>query len=167
MVSQKVAMLGESRTTIKGFERTDHMGRFRRSEGMGLTRRSQGDRGLGAAHWDSRNQAVGALHLLMEFRRLSAGGLPLRFTKEVQGLFHGHRGTRRTLIRTESEYLDVSVTSLSRTVVAGQDHEMGTANALRGLCSSHQGALIGGSAIGETAFRYRDAKNPSTDWFVG
>jgi len=99
--------------------------------------------------------------------QLSASGLPLRPTKEVQRLLDGHRGTRRTLTRTESEYLDVGVTSLRRTAVAGQDHKVGTADALGGLCGLHEGALICGYAIGETAFRHRDANNPSADWFVG
>jgi len=98
---------------------------------------------------------------------LSASDLPLRLTKEVQSLIDGHCGTRHTLTRTEGEYLDVGVTSLRRTAVAGQDHEMGTASALGGLCGFHEGALICGCAIGETAFRHRNANNPPADWFVG
>ena len=97
---------------------------------------------------------------------MSASGLLLRPTNEVQSLLDGHRATRRSLIGTDSEYLDVGVTDLRRTTVTGQDHEMGTAGALGDLCRFHECALICGCTIGAITFRNRDPKNSPTDLFV-
>src|SRR5262245_46121658 len=73
---------------------------------------------------------------------------------------------RRALACSKGEHPGVGVSSLRRTVVAGQDHEVGSAYALGRFRGLHEGALIGGCASGQPALWHRNAKYPSANLFV-